>query len=86
MNHTRRDLAVLLPVFLAAAKAAETNTLPSKTYDYKDLPVKTNPKTGGESRQVSMVSPTKDFLSTCTSRCSNPARCRIQPTIMNGKK
>jgi quercetin dioxygenase-like cupin family protein len=52
MSHTRRDIAILLPAFLAAAQAAEKNLLPSKTYEYTSLPVKKNGKTGGESRQV----------------------------------
>jgi len=42
-NSTRRDLALLVPAFLAAAKAAaaaERKTLPSMTYKFEDLPVK----------------------------------------------
>jgi quercetin dioxygenase-like cupin family protein len=49
MDHTRRDLAVLLPALFAAAGA---NVLPSKTYEFSSLPVKSNPATHNESRQV----------------------------------
>lgn len=49
MNHTRRDLGVFLPALFALAGG---NVLPSKTYEFNSLPVKTNPTTHGESRQV----------------------------------
>jgi quercetin dioxygenase-like cupin family protein len=49
MNHTRRDLSVLIPALFAAAG---DNLLPSKTYEFSSLPVKGNPATHNESRQV----------------------------------
>ena len=52
-NFTRRDWALLAPAFLAATQnssAAERKTIPSKTYNFDDLPVK---KTGeNRSRDV----------------------------------
>jgi hypothetical protein len=41
MNHTRRDLAVLIPALLAARASAETAVLPGKAYPFHKLPVKT---------------------------------------------
>jgi quercetin dioxygenase-like cupin family protein len=41
MNHTRRDLSLLLPA-LAAAAGAGKNTLASKTFRFEDLAVRTN--------------------------------------------
>ncbi len=52
MQHTRRDLSLLLPAVLAAARAQGATALPSKTFEFSSLPVKTNPQTHGESRQV----------------------------------
>jgi quercetin dioxygenase-like cupin family protein len=56
MNSSRRDFSLLLPALLAAvdAQGAETTTpaLPSKCYDFTKLPVKVDPKTHNESRQV----------------------------------
>ncbi len=57
MNYSRRDLSLLLPALLAAAQtnasaATEGNMLPSHCYNFDALPVKTNPKTHNESRQV----------------------------------
>ena len=56
MSFSRRDISLLLPGLLAAqAAAAEKNAasiLPSKCYEFSELPVKTNPETHGESRQV----------------------------------
>ena len=49
MNHTRRDLGVLIPALFAAAG---DNLLPSKTYEFSSLEVKSNPATHNESRQV----------------------------------
>ena len=48
----RRDLAVLLPALLAARAEGQSNILPSHAYVFDQLPVKTNPKTHNESRQV----------------------------------
>jgi quercetin dioxygenase-like cupin family protein len=42
MNRTRRELAGLLPILLAAAAKAEGGELPSKAYPFDELPVKTN--------------------------------------------
>jgi quercetin dioxygenase-like cupin family protein len=53
MNHTRRELGILLPAIVAAAAEAQPQPpLPSKTYAFDSLPVKKNPTTHGESRQV----------------------------------
>jgi quercetin dioxygenase-like cupin family protein len=56
MKQTRRELAILLPAMLAVADAeaqtARNPMLTSKCYEFKDLPVKVNEKTHGESRQV----------------------------------
>jgi mannose-6-phosphate isomerase-like protein (cupin superfamily) len=56
MKPTRRDLSLLLPALLATADAhAEVPALPvlpSKCYEFDELPVKKDPKTGNESRQV----------------------------------
>jgi quercetin dioxygenase-like cupin family protein len=50
MHHTRRELSLLLPAIVAAA--AQKPLLPSKSYEFSDLPVKVNEKTHGETRQV----------------------------------
>ncbi len=43
MPYSRRDLALLLPAWTAAAAAQEpSKQLPSKVYKFEDLPVKTN--------------------------------------------
>jgi quercetin dioxygenase-like cupin family protein len=39
MKYSRRDLRFVLPALAAAAKAAQKNRLPSKTYLFEDLPV-----------------------------------------------
>jgi mannose-6-phosphate isomerase-like protein (cupin superfamily) len=52
MTHSRRDLAVLVPALLAAHAEGQSKILPSQCYVFDQLPVKTNPKTHGESRQV----------------------------------
>lgn len=39
MNCSRRDLSLLLPVFIAAKAAGQNRVLASKTYRYEDLPV-----------------------------------------------
>jgi mannose-6-phosphate isomerase-like protein (cupin superfamily) len=59
MNQTRRDLGILLPALLAAAgsqaKQSPSSSKPllrSKTYEYTDLPVITNPQNHAESRHV----------------------------------
>jgi len=48
----RRDLAILLPALLAVRADGQSNILPSHAYVFDQLPVKTNPKTHNESRQV----------------------------------
>jgi len=46
MNHSRRDLAMLLPVLAAAKVSAQTEKkIPSTVYRYEDLPVKANAAT-----------------------------------------
>jgi quercetin dioxygenase-like cupin family protein len=53
MNFTRRDLRLLLPALLAgAADAQQKEVLPSKCYPLDQLPVKTNPATHNETRQI----------------------------------
>jgi mannose-6-phosphate isomerase-like protein (cupin superfamily) len=52
MNFSRRDLAVLIPALMAARAEGDTKVLPSHCYAFDELPVKTNPTTHGESRQV----------------------------------
>ena len=49
MPISRRELSALLPVLFAGETEA---VLPSKAFQYSELPVKTNPATGAESRQV----------------------------------
>jgi quercetin dioxygenase-like cupin family protein len=51
MNHTRRELSILLPALLAQSQQSKP-LLPSKSYDFKDLPAKINNQTHNESRQV----------------------------------
>jgi quercetin dioxygenase-like cupin family protein len=45
MPYSRRDLSVLLAA--AASAMAQTGTLPSKTYRFEDLPVRTNGQNRG---------------------------------------
>ena len=53
MDLSRRDLTALLPLLLAARDAdAGITPLPSDVYTFDSLPVKVNPKTHAESRQV----------------------------------
>lgn len=49
MNFSRRDLSRLLPALAAATAAAQHNNqkLPSRTYKFEDLPVKTNKTSRG---------------------------------------
>jgi quercetin dioxygenase-like cupin family protein len=49
MQPTRRDLSLLLPALMALPS---TPALPSKCYEFTELPVKKDAKTGNESRQV----------------------------------
>jgi quercetin dioxygenase-like cupin family protein len=42
VDQSRRDIAVLLPLIAATARAQQGQTLPSKAFPYEDLPVKTN--------------------------------------------
>jgi quercetin dioxygenase-like cupin family protein len=48
MVYSRRELSLLLPALMAGGN----NVLPSKVYEFDKLPVKTNPKTHAQSRQV----------------------------------
>jgi quercetin dioxygenase-like cupin family protein len=55
MDFSRRDLSFVLPALFAAqaaAQASDSLMLPSKCYEYSELPVKTSPETHIESRQV----------------------------------
>lgn len=53
MQYSRRDLSLLLPaIFAVQAGAKDAAMLPSKCYNFDSLPVKTNPKTHNQSRQV----------------------------------
>ncbi len=54
MELSRRDLSLLLPMLAAVDARAQTQSamLPSACYSFESLPVKTNPKTHAESRQV----------------------------------
>jgi mannose-6-phosphate isomerase-like protein (cupin superfamily) len=54
MDFSRRDLSALLPGLLmtAEARGADNGVLPSKCYPFDSLPLKTNPKTHNETRQV----------------------------------
>lgn len=52
MNCTRRDLSLLLPSLIAAGANAKEMALPSKCFEFDDLPVKTDAKTHNQSRQV----------------------------------
>ena len=57
---SRRDLSILLPALIAARTFAQSGSnqggsndvLPSKCYPFEELPVKTNPESHMESRQV----------------------------------
>jgi mannose-6-phosphate isomerase-like protein (cupin superfamily) len=49
MQPTRRDLSLLLPALMAVPTKP---SLPSKCYEFTELPVKTDPKTHNETRQV----------------------------------
>jgi mannose-6-phosphate isomerase-like protein (cupin superfamily) len=51
MNHTRRELSILLPALLAQAQQPKP-VLPSKSYEFTELPVTINEKTRNETRQV----------------------------------
>ena len=44
MQLSRRDLSLLLPALAAAQASAEGTALPSKTFNFDDLPVKINGK------------------------------------------
>jgi len=50
MKPTRRDLSFLVPALLAGQSSKPA--LPSKCYEFTELPVKKDAKTGNESRQV----------------------------------
>jgi mannose-6-phosphate isomerase-like protein (cupin superfamily) len=50
MQPTRRDLGLLLPALLAAPTS--TPALPSRCYEFGELPVKKDSKTHNEARQV----------------------------------
>ena len=52
MDHTRRDLALLFPALAAAVASADTAVLPSKSYPFDALAVKTNPANHMETRNV----------------------------------
>ncbi len=54
MDLTRRNLGFLLPLLAAQASGAKKKEkgLPSHCYSFDSLPVKTNPQTGAQSRQV----------------------------------
>ena len=53
MDLSRRDLNILWPLLFAADPAqAETVPLPSERYSFESLPVRVDPKTHAESRQV----------------------------------
>jgi quercetin dioxygenase-like cupin family protein len=54
MKPTRRDLSLLLPALLAADANGQTTkpALPSKCYEFTELPVKKDPKTHNETRPV----------------------------------
>jgi len=54
MKPTRRDLRLLLPALLACEAKAQTSkpALPSKCYEFTELPVKIDPKTHNETRAV----------------------------------
>jgi mannose-6-phosphate isomerase-like protein (cupin superfamily) len=42
MSYSRRDLSLLLPLLAASRIPAQPSQLPSKAYDYNELPVKIN--------------------------------------------
>jgi quercetin dioxygenase-like cupin family protein len=52
MDHTRRELALLLPALLATRAGAESAVLPSKIYAFDAMPEKTNPANHMEIRDV----------------------------------
>jgi|SRR5579875_605377 len=52
MDHTRRELTLLLPALLAVRAGADTSVLASKSYAFDALPVKANPANHMEVRDV----------------------------------
>ena len=55
MISSRRDLSLLLPLLAACASAAnaeDASVLPSGVYEFDQLPVRTDAKTGAQFRQV----------------------------------
>ncbi len=53
MDLSRRELSIFWPLlFAAGAAGAQTAPLPSECYSFESLPVKVNPTTHAESRQV----------------------------------
>jgi mannose-6-phosphate isomerase-like protein (cupin superfamily) len=52
MNHTRRELSILLAGLTAGVAAADENVLPSRSFDFASLEAKTNPANHMETRQV----------------------------------
>jgi len=51
MKPTRRDLSLLIPALLTGEPSSKP-ALPSKCYDFRELPVQRSAKTNNESRQV----------------------------------
>jgi quercetin dioxygenase-like cupin family protein len=51
MKPTRRDLSLLLPALLAGGQSSKS-ALPSKCYEFAELPVKKDAKTHNEGRAV----------------------------------
>jgi quercetin dioxygenase-like cupin family protein len=55
VSYSRRELSALIPLLATATTnrlSATTQALPSKVYEFGNLPVKTNPDTHNESRSV----------------------------------
>jgi mannose-6-phosphate isomerase-like protein (cupin superfamily) len=52
MEHTRRELSILLAGLTAGISAADENVLPSRCYDFASLQATTNPANHMEVRQV----------------------------------
>ena len=84
MNYSRRDLSLLLPALAAASAAAQTTALPSKTYKFEDLPVRTNGQ--NRSRAVLKGETHTGFPVEMHMTELAPGQRRIRPIIIRTRK
>lgn len=83
MEFSRRDLSLLLPALAAAGAAAQKAALPSKTYRYDDLPVRTSGP--NRFRAILEGETHAGFATSCTKRNWLRAERRIRRIIMSTK-